>query len=69
MANAILAAVLRPCPPMTVSPLAAEVWQRILPANPHGPAGTEGWAGEPHECECGGPDDSCPACSEIGQRE
>ena len=24
-----------------------------------------GWAGEPHECQCDGPDDSCPACSEI----
>jgi hypothetical protein len=24
-----------------------------------------GWAGEPHECECSGPDDSCPACSEL----
>jgi hypothetical protein len=34
----------------------------------------EGWAGEPHECECDGPDDSCPACSQLdpnegGQRE
>jgi hypothetical protein len=25
----------------------------------------EGWAGEPHGCQCEGPDDSCPACSAI----
>jgi hypothetical protein len=33
---------------------------RPLPRN-------EGWAGEPHECECEGPDDSCPACSALTQ--
>jgi hypothetical protein len=29
----------------------------------------EGWAGEPHECQCDGPDDSCPACSSLEGRE
>ena len=24
-----------------------------------------GWAGEPHDCECATPNDSCPACSEV----
>ena len=67
MCNHIPRMVCRPQVPMPVSPRAAEVWQRILPVNPHGPAGTEGWAGEPHECECSSPDDSCPACSAIGQ--
>ena len=27
----------------------------------------EGWAGEPHECTCSGPDESCPACSSLPQ--
>lgn len=37
----------------------------LNPAWHERPALGVGWAGEPHECECSSPDDSCPACSEL----